>query len=418
MTAPRPVRSGRFAPAPTIGARAATSARRTARSVGAIRIPEAVLFFALTAAGGLPGYTSIGPIPTAHLVLAAICAYAMMKRPVQRLDGLAMLIPLFIAALFYIGVVSLFAVPTAFAADWETRLLRIAAVTVMVFFLASGRIEARSAIIGTFTALVVNVPLFYAGLVQDAYGGVLTGLVGDKNVAGLTYSVLGLLMLWVTTRTSTRCLVVLFSASTVWLTGSRTAIAAYLAGLAWYLLAPHLPMIGKWILGVITAVVVDVLAEDYSQIGEFSDREGSDLLRSRIDDASQLKVEDAGLLGKGLGEAYVVIEDGTWFFHNSYWSALVEGGWPWTLFVVGVTVLVLVRPFSGASPREQYVAQAAGVVLLVCATRLGEVFFTNVWGLALGVGLYLLARQRDAQAPQERAAADPDGTASVPREAR
>ena len=27
----------------------------------------------------------------------------------------------------------------------------------------------------------------------------------------------------------------------------------------------------------------------------------------------------------------------TWFFHNSYWSALVEGGWPWMILVVAIT---------------------------------------------------------------------------------
>ncbi|UEJ81132.1 ABC transporter permease [Brachybacterium halotolerans subsp. kimchii] len=368
--------------------------RDAAHSAGSVRILDFVLFALLISSGGLP-IQSIGPIPLANLVLALICLRALLDRPRFDLGRWQSLVPVLILGLLYVGGISMFAVHSEGAADWESRLLRLAAVTVLIFVCASGRIDLRSAVLGMFGALVVNVPLFYAGLVQDNYGGYLTGLIGDKNQAGLAYCVVGLLMLWAVRSRGGRVLIVLFSTAALWLTGSRTSIAAYGVGIVWFLLAPYLPIVGKWILGAVSAWFVSLVSEDYSQVGVFSDREGSDLLRARIDAASEVKLHDTGFFGGGLGEAYVTIEDRSWFFHNSYWSALVEGGWPWAVLVVGVTALLLVRPFTGKVPAPQYVAQAAGVALLVCATRLGEVFYTSVWAVAMAVALQLLATPRD-----------------------
>lgn len=409
MSTPRPTAPRRgtvdrtaSSSAPAIGQRLADSARETARSVGEIRIPEAVMFFVLLSFSGLTGIGSIGPVPVSHLLLSAICGYALLCRPTRHLGGFAWAIPAVTLALFYISMVSLFATPTEFASSWETRFLRLGMVTFLMFVLASGRLDPRSAVTGAFTALVVNIPLFYAGLVPDSYGGALTGLIGDKNVAGLAYAVVGLLMVWVTRRPSTRAIIITVAIAASWLTESRTSIAALLGGLAWYALAPRLPSIGRWLLGGVIAILVSILAEDYSQVGRFSDRKGSDLLRSRIDTASELRVEETGFWGQGLGEAYVILDDRTWFFHNSYWSAFVEGGWPWTIFLVAVTVLLVIRPFGRTAPADHFAVQGAGVALLICATRLGEVFYTNFWALAIGVSLYALSgpRKPDGTVPQ------------------
>lgn len=393
-----------------VGSRVRESGRQMAQSIGSIRIPEFVLFGLLIAGGGLP-ITHVGPIPIGHLILAAICVYGMFRRPNRDFGRLQPIVPLLVLALFYVGMVSLFADPSEYAAEWQERLLRMSAVTVMMLFLGSGRLELRSAVLGGMAVLAINIPLFYAGLVQDNYGGFLTGLVGDKNAAGLAYAVLGILALWAVRSRSAAVVVVLFSLAATWLTGSRTSIAAFAAGVVWIVLAPRLPLVGKWLLGGATAFVVNLLAEDYSQIGVFSDREGSDLLRERIDNASLEKMTDTGFFGQGLGEAYVFIDERVWFFHNSYWSALVEGGWPWAVFLVGVTVLVTVRPFTGRVPQEQYFAQGAGVALLICATRLGEVLYTNVWAMALGAAILILSTGREPvgggglgqlQAPEQR----------------
>ncbi|MCT1385965.1 ABC transporter permease [Brachybacterium sp. p3-SID1565] len=382
----------RFTAVP-ISALVKEGAGRAVSSIGSIRIPELVLFGLLIAGGGLP-ISMLGPIPVAHVILGLICAYGVFQRPTRDFGKFQLIVPALVLALFYVGMVSLFADPSAFAAEWQERLLRMSAVTVMMLFLASGRLELRSALLGCFVVLVVNVPLFYAGLVPDTYGGHLTGLIGDKNAAGLAYAVVGLLALITVRSRGAVATIVFVSLAATWLTGSRTSIAAFSAGAAWIVLAPRLPVVGKWVLGAVIAFTVNLLAEDYSQIGVFSDREGSDLLRQRIDAASLERVEQTGFFGQGLGEAYVVLDDRTWFFHNSYWSALVEGGWPWVVFLVVISVLVMVRPFKGRVPERQYLAQGAGIAVLICATRLGEVFYTNVWGIALGAGLFLLSAKR------------------------
>ena len=95
-------------------------------------------------------------------------------------------------------------------------------------------------------------------------------------------------------------------------------------------------------------------------------------------------MQNTGFFGQGLGEAYVYLThtgSKTWFFHNSYWSALVEGGWLWMILVVAITVLYIVNVFSGKKTLSAkfYVVQGAGVAIMICASRLGEVFYTWPW---------------------------------------
>lgn len=390
-------------PVPVLGVR--ERAALTLHRAGEIRIPEFVLFFLLIGVGLLP-LPQIG-FSLENLAVAGIVGLGLLRRPPRTLGALEGLVPVVVVALFYLTVVSLFATPTEFAADWPTRLLRFLAVLLMVLVIGTGRVDIRSGLYGLTAALLVNIPLFYAGLVPANYGTYLTGLVGDKNVAGLAYALVAVLLLALPDRNRVRRLLVLVLGGAVWLTGSRTAMAAYVGAVLWVLLAPRLPVVGRWALGGAVAFGVNLLSEDYALIGRFSDREGSDLLRARIDAASEIKVGQAGFFGDGLGEAYVHLEDGNWFFHNSYWTALVEGGWPWMLVLVGATVLVLGRPFTSRLSTRQIALQAACVVILVCAWRLGEVFLTMYWGIAMGMAVLLADDTADPAdgAPQERSTA-------------
>lgn len=351
---------------------------------GRLRIPELLLFFALIFE------TSFGlPIPANYLVLLGILLLAMMRRPRFDLGRMQALIPLLVIGLFYIGMVSMFADPTEFAADWKRRIIRMALTIALLFVMASGRIDMRSALTGFGAGLVVNAVAFYAGFAPDHYGGVLSGFFEDKNVAGLAYAAVGVLMVSLSGRPVPRALLYIGFGALVYLTDSRTSMTAYAAAGLWILLAPRLPLIGRWLLGGTIWATVVVAAEDFSRIGRFSDRLGSDLLRARIDAASELKVGQAGFFGDGLGEAYVYFEDerGTWFFHNSYWTALVEGGWPWALLLVGVTVAIGLRPFSGRLTPDEIIAQAATIATLICAWRLGEVLLTLHWAMIMAFAL-------------------------------
>ncbi len=138
------------------------------------------------------------------------------------------------------------------------------------------------------------------------------------------------------------------------------------------------------------ASVVAWMAENIARIGIFADRMGTDLLRERITTASWEKVADAPWFGLGLSEATVDLERSTWFFHNSYASLLVEGGWPLAVVVVLTYVFLGLRPFNPDQRSDSRVAvEAATLVLLICATQLGEVFFSLPGVLVLGAGLLL-----------------------------
>ncbi len=324
--------------------------------------------------------------PSAAIV-ALLVFISLGRKPKFDLGGYQLLLPLFAVAGFYLAVISYTATPTEYAADWKFRLVRMAVTLAALFIFASGRIHLKSTIYGFAAALMVNIPLFFAGLVPDTYGGYLTGWAVDKNYAGLVYCLIGLLMLAYAQRPWVRFIVFAAFAGALWLTGSRTSLAAYAAAIIWVVLASRIGIVGRWFLGIAIYFGVMITAEDYSQIGQFSDREGSDLLRARIDEASQLKVDDAGFFGMGLGEAVVPMEGRAWFFHNSYWTALVEGGWPWLAILLVVMLVVSLRPFSSVFSREQLIGQALGIAILICAWRLGEVFVTLPWMLALAYAL-------------------------------
>ena len=193
--------------------------------------------------------------------------------------------------------------------------------------------------------------------------------------------------------------IVVFS-GLLWATGSRTSIAAYAAGLIWIVIAHRMKTFGRIALGVALYWLIDILTSDYAQSGAFADRTGTDALRSLIDQASEIKVQATGFFGQGLGEAYVYLAhtgSKTWFLHNSYWSALIEGGWPWMILIVTITLLFIVNVFSGKKtlPPKFYVVQGAGVAIMICASRLGEVFYTWPWAIACGLALRVLLLERE-----------------------
>lgn len=362
-------------------------------SVGKLRIPELVLFFGLIFEGSMFGL----PIPLNQVVIVGIVLLAITRRPQVELGRLQMLVPLLVIGLFYLAMLSMFTEATEFAFDWERRLLRLGLTAVFLLVLASGRIDLRSGLAGLATGMILNAIAFYLGLAPDNYGGVLSGFFMDKNVAGMAYAIVGVLVLAVVDRRWVKVALVLVFAAMVWLTGSRTSIAAMVAGVGWILIAPRLPVIGRWIFGLLIYLGVDLVSEDYSQIGVFSNRVGSDLLRSRIDAASEVQVDVAGFFGMGLGEAYVSFPDdpgSRWLFHNSYWSALVEGGWPWLLLVLGITVVFALRPFETRLTKPELAVQATAVTVLICAWRLGEVFFTLQWALVVGAAIWFWANAR------------------------
>ena len=358
---------------------------------------------------GVPGFLSVG-----LLTLTAGLAVASVRRPPRRLEdlGLGWLAPVLVLVLAYLVLASL-TTPDTSVSGWPRRALRLASVGLFLLVLVSGRLHYPSLVRGMALGAVGNYVLFVAGVAPAPYGQYLSGYYLDKNQAGLVCVVVGLLLTGLVERRSRQVLVLLATSWLVWETGSRTSLAALACAVAWIVLRPRVQRTGRVVLGVALAAGVQVLETSFSRVGTFADRFGSDVLRERIDDASRLVLERSPVQGAGLGEAYVVVDENVFFFHNSYWTALVEGGWVLAAGYVAVTVLLgvgLLRP--GRDPGPWVAAEAANVAVLVCALRLGEVFGTTVATTALAGGILgLLAHRARTRAVDREAGA---ATGAVP----
>ncbi len=185
----------------------------------------------------------------------------------------------------------------------------------------------------------------------------------------------------------------------MWTTGSRTSIAALACGLAWLLLRPRLGRGGRVLLVAGFALAVQFVETNYAQAGVFASRDGSDAFRERIDAASRVKLDASPVQGLGLGEAWVDLQGRQYLFHNSYWAALVEGGWVLLGAYLLLAVVVIGLWRRGGADRPWVAAEAANIAVLVCALRLGEVFGATTATTATAAGLLGLLAHRRTDTP-------------------
>lgn len=343
-------------------------------------------------------------LPVAEIGGVLFLLLALFKKPKRQLSKFGVLNILAVAlVLFLIG--------STLINDgmWFRRSFRIAVLIGLIGVFASGRLNLRAALQGATAVLAINIPLFYLGLVSDTYGGVLTGLLGDKNVAGLYYAVIPVLLAATYQERRIRIPLVVFAVFGTVLTDSRTSMAGLGCAIVWLLVARRLGLFFRFVLLGVLVGIVQYLEENFAQALVFADRVGSDRLRAEIDALSWAKVTVAPWYGHGLNEAKVLIEDREWWFHNSYYALWAEGGWIFLVVVVLAYVLLGLRPFSTMDrTRSRIGVEAAAITLLVCATRLGEVFITLPGVLVLAAGLTLTAEEirlkqlRDYNARLER----------------
>lgn len=365
------------------------------QATGSSRLVDVVLGALLVADGISAG---VGPLslPLAELAGVGLVVLAGFRRPHRSLAQFGVLAVLACALLLFLAVSS--AVNGVAEEDWLRRLFRIAVLTCLVGSFASGRLDLRGVLQGALAGLLLNIPLFYLGLVPDTYGGVLTGLLGDKNVAGLYYAVVPVLLMATTSNWRHRMLLLSAAVAGTALTGSRTSLAGLACAVIWLAVAPRLGLTLRWVLGIGLGLGVFWLSDNLPRLfGYFADRLGSDLLRERIQAATVEKLAETPWYGLGLGQAHVDLDDTTWFFHNSFWGLFVEGGWPFLVIVVAAYVLLGMRPFRHAARTPaRIVVEAATLIFLVCASQLGEVFITVTGTLVLGASLLLTSAERVA----------------------
>lgn len=362
--------------------------------MGRIVMLDAIVGALLIVRAGIPGLNL--PLPIADGSMLVLVLIAMFRRP--RFNST----PTLLFGLTSLALVSYLVLLTFLEeGDFVRRSVRIVALVGFALFLADDRINVRSVAFGVGFALLINIPISYTGLIPSSYGEFLTGFTGDKNVAGLYYAVFTLVLAGLATHAWLRWPILVVGGAALLLTGSRTSSAAFAIGLVWF-------VAGRWPLLARTAAAIGLyfafdFADNYlSRLGVFGDRSGSDLLRERIDEATLAKVEATPWYGNGLGTATVQIDNNTWFSHNSYWSLIIEGGWPFLIAMLAIYAIfvLLPRPASGVRTGPRIAIEAAAIAMLLCSFRLGEVFVTIPSFFMLGAALFLLAEDR------ERVAAD------------
>ncbi|MGQ4535946.1 O-antigen ligase family protein [Dermabacteraceae bacterium P13264] len=342
------------------------------------------------------GYTISGTSwPVSILAIGLMVVAGFFRKPKNTVGNYFPAFVLVGFAVIWTALVSLYV--GVEVGDILRRVFRIAAVVMAGMFIIEGRIDTNSMLKGLGFGLVVNVGLFYAGMAPDLYGGYLTGFLGDKNKAGLYYLVGGMLSLIVVRKNFYLFISVLFLTGTVWLTGSRTTLAGLLMGFLWITVVTRFSRGFRILWAGAIVFMVNYMEENFARAGTFANRIGSDLLRERIDNATLLKIADTPWYGQGYGTATVKVEGIRWFFHNSYLTLQVEGGWPYMVMIVGITVAIGFGLFRETNyTRELRIAEASVVGLMVCAWKLGEVFLTNAWMLVIAaVVLAVLNRDRE-----------------------
>ncbi|MBV7411187.1 hypothetical protein KRX56_00300 [Dermabacteraceae bacterium TAE3-ERU27] len=336
-------------------------------------------------------------VPVSMISLGMICLLGVIRGAKNTTGVYFVAFAAVVFGVFWTTIVSLsLDVPYV---ELGKRVVRILAVVVGAIFIAERRVDPVSLIKGLMAGLMLNVALFYSHLAPDFYGGALTGYLGDKNKAGLYYFVGGLAAMAVSKKPKHTVIIFVFTAAMVWLTGSRTTLAGLLVASLWTYLATKMGKPLRYMFGILLVLMVRFIEANFSRVGVFTNRLGSDLLRERIDRASLIKLNGSPFEGRGFGQAYVMLDGKSWYFHNAYWTLQVEGGLVYFILVVGATLLVGLGVFRN-TPYTLPLRKAEGALagLFVAAWKLGEVMLTNAWMLVVGLlVLYILESSNKLQ---------------------
>ena len=265
----------------------ATARRRlpSGYDFGQIRIPDFLLAAALIYDGaGLAGFSF------QLITIAVMLLLAFSRQPTVTL-GRHKWVPVVLAVgLFYVMTISFVSTPSPFAFDWTRRLFRMAEMFLLVIALAHGQLHVPSVLKGMLMGLLGNAVAFYLRLTPDTYLGSLTGFIGDKNKAGMFYAILGVMALIVARSPQIRALSIATFGVLVWLTDSRTSIAAYVLGIAWVYVVAGLSAANRFFAGVGVLFLVPWLESTFSLAGSFASRVGSDRLRGRTNASRDLPI--------------------------------------------------------------------------------------------------------------------------------
>lgn len=366
-------------------------AQLVVQGTGSLVLLEFILGLLMVAAGiPIPGLGFAVNIAVA-IVLILIRMSKPSKYSVPNMNLFALIL---ILGIMYVSIVSI-EVGLATTDDVIRRSIRISVILGVTILIADKRINFKSLMLGLGVGMVINAIAFYLGIAPAAYGDALTGWLGDKNVAGMYYGIIPIILFGLFEKQWHRLLIVALSLPLLFETGSRTSMGGFILGVLWILFAKKANLFFKVILGFFFGWIFEWMQTNFADSSVFGDRTGTDWFREQIDIASWAKTEAAPWHGLGFGQATVILTNGEdMYFHNSYWTLLVEGGWPWALAILGVTfyaVFVWKQAGQRSNTERNLTAEAATVFLAVCSWRLGEVMLTIPWAFAVGYALSLTA---------------------------
>lgn len=361
--------------------------------------PIVVLDFVIGLSLTFVGYNVTGSVPGGVLTAAFIVLVGLGRPSLVRVRWGGLLLLVMFAVLIFLAVESRYN-----GMRWVQRDTKFLLILLACAVIASGRINIRSVIIGGMVGSLVNVPMFYAGLTDNMYPPYLTGFYLDKNVAGMYYALWGCLGLVVLPKRWRKWWIVL-TFGLLFLTGSRTSMAAYLMGLAWMFMRPRTGIVFRIVVGGLGFWALNWFIESLAHSKIFGDRTGDDWFRQQIEMAMTAKTHVTPWYGLGLNQGFVLLGGvRSAYFHNSYQQTFVEGGWPFLLTVIIAFVIIGLGIFDRRVqiPPVLLRLEGAVIVLLICAWKLGEVFMTL--GAFLLLGMCLAHRFGVKHDPYERTA--------------
>ncbi len=328
---------------------------------------------------------AVMPLEVPILLILVFLGFASRKPHENRL--LWMLSSVFLALLAWTVVVS-----QVNSQPWAQRAFRMLLLFLFAATIAQGRVRWKPLVGGlSFALVIVNVSAFYFHVAPNRYPPYLSGYLGDKNVAGLYYAVFGILgMALYSSRRAKFGHFLCFALLTA-LTGSRTSMSAMAVGMAWWGLRNRVDCGLRLLFAAVGIAALRIAESRFARVSVFVDRSGTDWFRSMVDQATAEKLATSPWYGSGFNTAWVnVYGTRSIWFHNSYAALRVEGGVPLLLGMLTIIVVMCLGMLSArrAVPARLLCAESALVVVLVCAWKLGEVFFTVPCFMLIGIAMF------------------------------
>lgn len=275
------------------------------------------------------------------------------------------------------------------------RLGHITIWAMLIFVIASGRVKYVAMVHGLGLGVAAAALSGLLGFrLLGGYEGRLTGLFGEPNVAGLVLIAYGVLAVTIVEKPKWTFVLILLVVAALALTLSRTSWLALFIGVIWFAVGSRLtPALG---IPITTGCygLAATTAEGYQNWGPFATRAGSDLLRELIIDQEMILITRSPLTGHGAGTARVLIEESTFFFHNSFLAMQAEFGIVGLVLVVSLVSATFLKLLVLPVAHRSRVLEMGIIGIVLCALHLGEVLLSLEVAVIIGASLRWISSSR------------------------